>query len=726
MSARKLISAAAVLLIALLGPTAASPVVSNPATVLPPGLGATPPITAVTGTRTGTILPVPLNGSGVTPVASPLGVRGQAVVATNKFVPLAPARILDSRNGIGVWGKPKAGDMIVLPVAGVAGIPNEATALVMNLTVTEPEAPGFVTLWPAGGAFPEASSANINRAGQTVANLVTVPIGAGAIAIYTESRTHLVADVAGYYLPAADATAGRFVASAPTRLMDTRAPGSVRFGQLGANEQFDLDVAGMMGLPRTTQAAVLNLTVDQPQAAGFLSITPKGAPLGAVSSINVDRPGQVIANQVIVPLTDGWVTIYSAIAAHVIVDLSGTFTGADATVGTDGLFVPVSPGRLLDTRTVQNSPLAGAKPTAARIVEVNPANRLSVPASGVAALVVNATATETTGPGFFTLWGRGLGQPLASNLNANGPAETVPNHAVVPVSTTGFSFYTASGAHLIVDVAGYFTGTAPAPLALSTSGPPSSGPHTFLYQLSGGGYARWNPCATLTYRVNLSGAPSFARSELDKAVAKVEAATGLDLVELGETTEGNNGTPPADAKAVISFVSPAEYPGIGAVAGLGGGSYYPPWNGQDPFVASGFVLINETLGYSQGTSGTGLEGLLLHELGHMIGLNHVASTDEAMYGVMHDLPYSGYGPGDREGLWNLGAPKGCLNVGPGLWAEQETNPIPTDPTGGGPIPVTVMTAGGASVTALTGTAAASNTPALVAYCHLGPAPADGA
>lgn len=708
------------LLIALLGPTAATPVVSTPATVLPPGLAAGQQISGVAGTRAGAVAPlgVRTGGSGGdNTITTPLGARGRTAASTNKFVPLAPARILDSRHGIGVWGKPEAHAEILLPVAGVAGIPAEATALVMNLTITEPEGPGFVTVWPADGPFPEASSANIDRAGQTVANLVTVPVGAGGIRIYTQSRTHLLADVAGYYLPAVDAQAGRFVASAPTRLADTHAPGSVHHGLVSAGESFDLDIAGLMGVPRTTQAAVLNLTVDKPQSAGFLSITPRGAQLGAVSSINVDYAGQVIANQVIVPLTDGWVTIYSAVATHVVVDLSGTFSGSEAPLGTDGLFVPVTPGRLLDTRKVDNSPLAGAKPSSGQIVDLNPANRHAVPASGFSALVVNATVTETTGPGYFTLWGRGLGQPLASNINANGTGHTVPNHAVVPVSTAGFSFFTASGAHLIVDVAGFFTGTAPAPLALSSSGPPSAGPHTFLYQLGGGAYARWNPCAALTYRVNFSGAPSFARSEVDHAVAKVEAATGLDLVELGETTSGNNGTPPADADAVISFVSVAEYPAIGSVAGLGGGTYYPAWGGHDAFVASGFVLINESLTYSQGTSSTGLEGLLLHELGHMIGLNHVGVQDEAMYGVMHDLPHGGYGPGDREGLWNLGAPKGCLNVGAALWADQAPDAVPTDianidPATIGPTAIRVVTAGRAS--------AAGTAPSLVAYCHLGP------
>jgi hypothetical protein len=171
------------------------------------------------------------------------------------------------------------------------------------------------------------------------------------------------------------------------------------------------------------------------------------------------------------------------------------------------------------------------------------------------------------------------------------------------------------------------------------------------------------------------------------AVAKLEAATGLDFVDLGDTGAGNDGTPPAGVKAVISFVSAAENSRIANVAGLGGGSYYPPAAGRPAYVANGFVLINESIGYSQGTGPTGLEGLLLHELGHMAGLDHVGDTNEAMYGIMHTLPSAGYGPGDREGLWKLGAAQGCI-AGAGSYASQssalEVDPIRAEQSQDGP------------------------------------------
>jgi len=407
-------------------------------------------------------------------------------------------------------------------------------------------------------------------------------------------------------------------------------------------------------------------------------------------------------------LQNGRVTVYVTIGSHVVLDLNGWFTGAGSGSSTDGLFVPLSPGRLLDTRDPVNSPRVGVKPGFADTVDVVTAGRRAIPTTGVQAVVLNATATATDRAGHFTLFGAGLGRPLASNLNAERSGQTVPNHAVVPVSTAGLSFFTSSGAHLVIDVAGYFTGTtaSPAPgYQPNNGGPPTSGPHTFLYRMVDGSYARWNPCSAITYQVNYSGAPAFARSEVARAVARVEAATGLDLVDLGDTTAGNDRIPPAGVKAVIAFVSPAEAPGIAGAAGLGGGSYYTAWNGYDPYVAQGFVHINETLAYSTGTGPSGLEGLLLHELGHMIGLDHVDTTNEVMCPVMHVLPWGGYGPGDREGLWNLGAAKGCLRTGADAYAGQA---LPA-PGGDAPAPIEVARNQG------------GRAPVFVSFCGLGTA-----
>ena len=95
-----------------------------------------------------------------------------ASAATTSFHPIAPTRIMDTRAGVGTAAAPlAAGETRALQVVGQAGIPADAVAVAVNLTVTEPTASSYVTVWPAGAAMPTASNVNV-VAGQTVANMV--------------------------------------------------------------------------------------------------------------------------------------------------------------------------------------------------------------------------------------------------------------------------------------------------------------------------------------------------------------------------------------------------------------------------------------------------------------------------------------------------------------------------------------------------------------------------
>jgi hypothetical protein len=85
-------------------------------------------------------------------------------------------------------------------VAGVAGVPANATSVVLNVTVTEPIGPeSFLTLFPNGTARPLASNLNF-VAGETVPNLVVVRVQNGKVSIYNNvGATHVIADVQGWF-----------------------------------------------------------------------------------------------------------------------------------------------------------------------------------------------------------------------------------------------------------------------------------------------------------------------------------------------------------------------------------------------------------------------------------------------------------------------------------------------------------------------------------------------
>jgi len=119
------------------------------------------------------------------------------------IVPINPTRILDTRSGLGAPKAPvSAGQSIDLAVAGVAGVPANATGVVANVTVTGGTSPSFVTVWPTGQTRPTASSLNVTP-GLDLPNEITVALGAGGkISLFNNAgAVDIVADVTGYLVP---------------------------------------------------------------------------------------------------------------------------------------------------------------------------------------------------------------------------------------------------------------------------------------------------------------------------------------------------------------------------------------------------------------------------------------------------------------------------------------------------------------------------------------------
>ena len=125
---------------------------------------------------------------------------------TTAFQAIVPNRMLDTRpdgvtiDGVGRGaGLAARGSVTEVQVNGRAGIPSGATAVVLNVTVTEAQGAGFVTVWPCGTPRPNASSLNY-VAGSTVPNGVIAKVGVnGKVCLFASNGTHLISDVAGYF-----------------------------------------------------------------------------------------------------------------------------------------------------------------------------------------------------------------------------------------------------------------------------------------------------------------------------------------------------------------------------------------------------------------------------------------------------------------------------------------------------------------------------------------------
>lgn len=406
----------------------------------------------------------------------------------SRLSPLSPRRVLDTRPDSAVnhgGGKPQSMGTVVVPLAGRFGIPADATAVVVNITATETEGPGFVQAYPTGvpGRQGESSNVNIERAGQTIPNAAVVKLGdGGAITLYTTSATHLVLDVSGAFVPAEPilstfiAAEGRFSGITPTRVFDTRPATRLQYdgGKPTAGQQVQFSVAPSqpvagLTLPPTMPSVgtiggvVLNVTATEATAPGYVQVAAGGALVpGASSNLNLERADQTIPNLVIVPVgPDRTVSIFTSGGTHLVADVLGYFTNSSATSSQSGLFVPLVPERILDTRdTVRvDGGTYEAGPGATTLF----VDRLP---NAVGSVVLNVTATETRGAGYVQVGPNSLpdGMPLGahSNLNFERADQTIPNLVLTRSNQNNFdgvTFFASNGTELIADIAGWFTYT---------------------------------------------------------------------------------------------------------------------------------------------------------------------------------------------------------------------------------------------------------------------------
>ncbi|MEV4555526.1 hypothetical protein AB0K51_00850 [Kitasatospora sp. NPDC049285] len=206
-------------------------------------------------------------------IADITGYFAPARAAGYRAVP--QTRAVDTREGLGTArGQVAGGNSFDVQIAGATGVPAGATAVALNLTVTNPQEAGHLTAYPAGQGVPNASNVNFT-AGQTVANAVIVPIGKdGKISVRNGSwrPADVVVDVVGYYTP--DSRAAFVPTWVPFRIVDSRKTSWGRpAGPLPARSYFAMRLESDTTTPEVDGWA-LNTTVTNTGGPGFLSVTP--------------------------------------------------------------------------------------------------------------------------------------------------------------------------------------------------------------------------------------------------------------------------------------------------------------------------------------------------------------------------------------------------------------------------------------------------------------------
>ncbi|WP_374775053.1 PKD domain-containing protein [Streptomyces sp. NBC_01310] len=340
------------------------------------------------------------------------------------FTPHAPTRLLDTRNGTGaVAAKVAPRGTARVKVAGNAKVPAGVQAVVLNVTVTNTVADGHVTAWPGAGSERPVTS-NLNyTAGQSVPNLVIVPVGTdGHVELFNGGwgSVDLIADVTGYFT---QSEASGYTSLTPVRAVDTREGLGAAKGQVAGQSAFDVQISGKNGVPAGITAVALNMTVTNPRQDGHLSAYPSGQQAPITSNVNF-AAGQTVANAVIVPVgPDGKISIRNGAwaGADVVVDVVGYYSPAG-----EAAFTPFAPVRTIDTRDPESWYGDGPVPARGYIAQWFAPDS---DAEGVEAIALNTTVTNTKEAGFLSVAPSPF--PWLLNDHPDAPQPPRPNSSVL-------------------------------------------------------------------------------------------------------------------------------------------------------------------------------------------------------------------------------------------------------------------------------------------------------
>ena len=259
--------------------------------------------------------------------------NGLGTYTRPNFTGVESARLLDSRSGESTvdglfagGGALAAGEVVEVDVAGRAGVPDDAVAVMVNVAVAQGQGVGFVTSWDCSVPRPLTSALNF-AAGEPVSNAGVVPVSAdGTICLYVSEGAQLILDVSGYF-----PLGSTFGVLESARLLDSRSGESTvdglfaGGGALAAGEVVEVDVAGRAGVPDDAVAVMVNVAVAQGQGVGFVTSWDCSVPRPLTSALNF-AAGEPVSNAGVVPVSaDGTICLYVSEGAQLILDVTGSF-----------------------------------------------------------------------------------------------------------------------------------------------------------------------------------------------------------------------------------------------------------------------------------------------------------------------------------------------------------------------------------------------------------------
>jgi len=217
------------------------------------------------------------------------------------------------------------------------------------------------------------------------------------------------------------------------------------------------------------------------------------------------------------------------------------------------------------------------------------------------------------------------------------------------------------------------TAPAPAPAKSTATGVAT---HYAFMATDQGRPMRYDPCTPIHYVVNSALAPASGMADLTEALRRITVANGLQFAFDGYTDE----TPASHRGVAEDPRYPGQWPPVligwvkpgqsdlfsGGALGEGGSTWYGVPGSQ--VYVTGVVALDATQNgqLAAGFGGDSEGGVLMHEVAHVVGLDHVNDQTQIMYPTVTNKP-SVFGAGDLAGLQLLGRPAGCMAVPPPPW-----------------------------------------------------------
>ena len=394
---------------------------------------------------------------GPTGLGTPNGVGAFAASTPATYHPMTPARLLDTRYGNGLSGNLVANTPGTFQVAGRGGVPSSAKAVTGNVTVVNSTNSWAIYLGPDPLANPATSTINFNK-GDIAANGLTVALGSGGtlsatFMSFAGNTTDLVFDVTGFFTR--DTSGDTYHPMTPARLLDTR-DGNGLPTALSANTPTTFQVTGRGGIPANAKAVTGNVTVVNSTFSWAVYLGPDPSASPPTSTINFNK-GEIRANNVTVVLSatgslSATFMSFNGNRTDLVLDVTGYYT-ADST---GAKYVPLTPARLLDTRS--GNGLSGTfAANTPRTLQVT--GRGGVPSNAIA-VTGNVTVVNPSSSWAVFVGSVPTPNPSTSTVNFLG-GDLKSNGLTVGLGASGDIYPTymslaGNTTDLVFDVTGYF------------------------------------------------------------------------------------------------------------------------------------------------------------------------------------------------------------------------------------------------------------------------------